>query len=143
MSINRQFSAADLPIINAELAHEQARSGDHENALKVLRDTVDGLARAGLLLGWRVACTHLLIECLMNRGTESDLAEAEAATESLAAAGADSGLGFLDCVVLRARALLARARGDQPAYREYRHRYREVAAAMNYEGHLAKGETMP
>jgi hypothetical protein len=112
-------------------------------ALKVLRDTVDGLANPGLLLGWGVACTHLLVECLINRGTESDLAEAEAATERLAAAGANRHLGFLDCVVLRARALLAQARGDRPAYREYRHRYRETAAALNYEGHLAKAETMP
>ena len=31
----------------------------------------------GLLLGWGVACTNLLVECLMNRGTESDLREAE------------------------------------------------------------------
>ena len=55
MSINRQFSAAELPIINAYLACEQHRHGDHEGALKVLRDTVDGLASAGLLLGWGVA----------------------------------------------------------------------------------------
>jgi class 3 adenylate cyclase len=143
MSINREFSAAELPMINAHLAYEQARDGDHERALNVLRDIVDGLTKAGLLLGWGVACTNLLVGCLLDRGTESDIREAEAATERLAAAGADGHYGFLDCVVLRARALLARARGDESAYREYRHRYRELATAMNYDGHRARAEAMP
>ncbi len=109
----------------------------------MLRDTVDGLVSAGLLLGWGVACTNLLVDCLLSRGTESDVREAEAATERLAAAGADLRYGFLDCVVLRARALLARTIGDESAYREYRHSYRETAAATHYEGHLARAEAMP
>jgi hypothetical protein len=143
MSGNRPFSAAELPIIDAYLAYEQARHGDNDGALKILRDTVDGLAGEGLLLGWGVACTNLLVECLMNRGTDSDLREAEAATERLAAAGAGHSLGFLDCMVLHARALLARAAGDESTYREHRDRYRETAAAIGYEGHLARAEAMP
>jgi hypothetical protein len=142
MSGNRPFSAADRPIIDAYLAYDRARHGDHDAALKVLRDTVDGLVREGLLLGWGVACTNLLVECLMNRGTDSDLREAEAATERLAAAGAGHEFVFLDCVVLHARALLARARGDESTYREFRDRYRETAAAIGYEGHLARAEAM-
>ena len=40
-------------------------------------------------------------------------------------------------------ALLARARGDESTYREFRDRYRETAAAIGYEGHLARVEAMP
>ena len=143
MSINRPFSAADLPIINAHLASEQAHHGDHQGALNVLRDTVDGLAMEGLLLGWGVACTNLLVECLTNRGTEADLREAEAVTEKLAAAGTDRHYAFLDCVVLRARALLARAHGEEAAYRDYRDRYRDMATSLGFEGHMTWAEAMP
>jgi hypothetical protein len=142
MSVSRQFSLADLPIIDAYLAYDRARRGDHEAGLKVLRDTADGLARDGLLTGWGVACTDLLVECLVNRGTEADLCEAEAATNRLAAEGADLRYRFLDCVVLRSRALLARAAGDVSGYREYRDGYRETAAPY-YEGHLARAQAMP
>ena len=49
-------------------------------------------------------------------GTESDVAEAEAAIERLAAAPADDGLVIRDIWLLRMQALLARARGDDTAY---------------------------
>jgi len=143
MSINRPFSAADLPMINAQLAYEQARDGDHQNAFDVLRDTIDGLAMAGVPLGWRVACTNLFVECLINRGAEADLREAEAVTEQLAAAGTDRHYAFLDCVVLRARTLLARAQSDDAAYRDFRDRYRDMATSLGFEGHMQWAEAMP
>jgi hypothetical protein len=143
MSINRQFSIADLPIIDAYLAYGRAREGDHAGALKALRDTIDGLARDGVLLGWGIACTDLLVECLIDRGTEADLREIELATTRLADEAAGLRFGPLDCVVLRARALVARARGDDAAYRDYRDRYRQMAAAMRYQRHLERAEAMP
>ena len=143
MAIIRQFSLADLPIVDAYLAYDQSRRGEYDAGLNVLRRTIDGLERDGVLRGWGIACTNLLVDCLINRGSESDLREAAAATERLAAAGAGRGYGPLDCVVLRARALLSRAVGDESAYVTYRDRYRDTAAAMNYEGHLARAEAMP
>ncbi len=50
-------------------------------------------------------------------GPTSDVAEAEAAIERLAAAPADEGLVIRDIWLLRLRALLARAHGDDAAYR--------------------------
>ena len=45
--------------------------------------------------------------------------EAEAAIERLAVAPADQGLVIRDIWLLRLRALLARAHGDETAYRDF------------------------
>jgi len=42
--------------------------------------------------------------------------------------------------LLRLRTLLARARGDEAGYRDYRDRYRERAESLGYEGHIAIAE---
>ena len=80
--------------------------------------------------------TSFLVEALLARGTESDLAEAEAAIEKLAGTLPGSRWAVKDIFVLRLGALLARARGDEPAYRELRDRYREMANELGYEGHI-------
>ena len=38
---------------------------------------------------------------------------------------------------------LARAQGDDPAYRDYRDRYRAMATSLGFEGHIAWAEAMP
>ena len=45
--------------------------------------------------------------------------------------------------LLRSRALLARAHGDDTAYRDYRDRYRDMAETLGFEGHIAWAEAMP
>jgi hypothetical protein len=40
------------------------------------------------------------------------------------------------------RALLARAHGDEAAYRDYRDRYRDMAKTLGFEGHMSWAETM-
>jgi hypothetical protein len=45
--------------------------------------------------------------------------------------------------VLRIEALLARANGDQAAYRDFRDRYRKTANELGFEGHMAWAEAMP
>jgi hypothetical protein len=64
------------------------------------------------------------------RGADSDMVEAEAAIERLAASPTDEGLTLLDIWVLRVRALLARARGDEAGYLDYHDRYCAMAEAM-------------
>jgi hypothetical protein len=68
--------------------------------------------------------------------------EAEAAIERLAAAPADDGLAIREVTLLRLRALLARAHGDDTAYRHYRDRYRDMATTLGYEGHMEWAEAM-
>jgi adenylate cyclase len=45
--------------------------------------------------------------------------------------------------LLRLRALLARAKGDDTAYRDYRDRYRAMAESLGFEGHMKWAEAMP
>ena len=83
------------------------------------------------------------METLLDRGAESDVAEAEAAIERLAAAPADEGLVIRDIWLLRLRALLARTRGDEAPYCDFRDRYRDMARTLGFEGHIAWAEAMP
>jgi hypothetical protein len=65
------------------------------------------------------------------------------AIERLATAPAAEGLVMPDIWLLRLRALLARAHGDDARYREYRDRYRDMARTLGFEGHIAWAEAMP
>ena len=59
------------------------------------------------------------MELLLDRGTEADVAEAQSAIDRAAKLPPDEGLVLRDITLLRPRALLARARGDDVAYRDY------------------------
>jgi len=83
------------------------------------------------------------VKTLLDRGAESDVAEAEAAIERLAVAPADEGLVIREIWLLRLRALLARAKRDDTTYRDYRDRYRAMATSLGFEGHMKWAEAMP
>ena len=108
-----------------------------------MRAAVDHLFREGRLLEWGVCATGVLVETLLDRGADADVAEAEAAIERLAAAPADDGLAIRDSWLLRLRALLARAGGDAATYAQFRDRYRDMAKKLGFEGHIAWAEAMP
>jgi hypothetical protein len=55
----------------------------------------------------------VLVETLLDRGTDGDVAEAETAIERLAAAPTDDRLAIREIWLLRLRALLARAQGGR------------------------------
>ena len=55
---------------------------------------------------------------------------------------ADEGLVLRDLYLLRLRALLARARGDDVAYRDLVDRYRAMAKSLGFEGHIAMAQAM-
>jgi hypothetical protein len=108
-----------------------------------MRAAADHLFREGRLLFWGIPATGVLVETLLDRGAESDVADAEVAIERLAAAPADEGLVMRDIWLLRLHALLARAHGDEVCYRDYRDRYRDMARTLGFEGHIARAEAMP
>ena len=92
-----------------------------------------------------MACwgTGVLVETLLERGAEGDLAEAQEAIDWLANLPATEGWAMRDITLLRLRALLARAHGDDTAYRDYRDRYRAMATSLGFEGHMEWAEAMP
>jgi len=55
----------------------------------------------------------------------------------------DDGLVAREVWLLRRRALLARAQGDEPAYRNNRDRYRAMATELGFEGHMKWAGAMP
>ncbi len=132
----------DLPIVKVYSARERARRGDRDDAIPLMRAAVDDLFREGQLLAWGVPATGVLVETLLDRSADGDVAEAEAAIERLAAAPTDDGLVVGEVTLLRLRALLARARGDEARYREYRDHYRDMAKTLGFEGHIAWAEAM-
>jgi hypothetical protein len=133
----------DRPIVEIHLARERTRCGDRDDAIPLMRAAVDHLFRDGRLLLWGVAATGVLVETLLDRGADGDVAEAEAAMERLAVAPADEGLVMRDIWLLRLRALLARAHGDEARYRELRDQYRDMAKSLEFEGHINWAEAMP
>ena len=132
----------ELPLVEVFSARESARRGDRDAAIPLMRTAADHSVRERRLLAWSVPVTGVLVETLLDRGARSDLAEAEAAIERLAEAPSDEGLDVRDIWLLRLRALLARARGDEVAYRDYRDRYCAMATSLGFEGHMNWAEAL-
>jgi len=141
--LRRGHNLSELPIVDAYLARERARCGDRDDAIPLMRAAVDHLFSEGQLLGWGIPATGVLVETLVDRGADGDVAEAEAAVERFASAPADEGLVIREILLLRLRALLARARGDTGDYTDLRDRYRDMARTLEFEGHIAWAEAMP
>ena len=66
----------------------------------------------------------------------------QAAIDTLAAVPTDPGFVMHELPLLRMRALLARAHGDEDGYRDYRDRYRKMATDLGFEGHMKWAEAM-
>ena len=130
-----------IPVTDLLAARERARRGDRDAAIPVMRQAVDELHQAEHLF-YGVWGTGVLVETLLERGAEGDLAEAQEAIDRLANLPADQDSAMLEITLLRLRALLARARGDDIAYRDLRDRYRAMAESLGFEGHIAMAKAM-
>ena len=84
----------------------------------------------------------VLVESLLRRGGAKDVQDAQDAMDRLAAVPTDPGFVLHEIWLLRLRALLARAHGDDTAYRDYRDRYRDMARTLGFEGHITWAEAM-
>jgi hypothetical protein len=140
--VRRGHNLADLAIVKVYVARENARRGASDEAIALMRAAVDHMVHQGQLLQWGIPSTGVLVETLLDRGTDDDIVEAAAAIERLAAATADEPLAVRDIWLLRLRALLARAHGDTAAYADFRDRYRGMAKSLGFEGHIAWAEAM-
>jgi hypothetical protein len=138
-----QHHLGDLAVVDAYLAREMARRGDRERAIPLLREANENVVRDGQLLGWGIITTAVLVETLLDRAADGDLAKAQTAIDRLATAPTNDRHALRDIVVLRLRALLARAHGDNAAYADLKDRYRDMAKALGFEGHIAWADAMP
>jgi len=130
-----------VPVAELWATRETARRGDRDTAIPVMRQAVDELHQAGRL-GYGVWGTGVLVETLLERHAEGDVAEAQEAIDRLANLRADHDSAIREITLLRLRALLSRARGDDVANRDLVSRYREMAESLGFEGHIAWAEAM-
>jgi adenylate cyclase len=137
-----RYYLSELPLVETYTARETARRGDRDDAVALIRAAVNDFFDNGQL-PYCVLATGALVETLLARGADGDVHEAETAIDRLATVAADNGFVVRDVMLLRLRALLARARGDEAAYRDYRDRYRDIAKSLGFEGHIAWAEAMP
>lgn len=142
-SVHRRYLLSQLSIAEVYLARERVRRGDGTDAIPLMLATVNRLFGKGLGLGWGLPTTGALVEALLDRVSADDVAEAEAAIERLAGEPAREALAIREVWLLRLRALLARARGEDASYRDFRDRYRAMADRHGYDGHIMWAAALP
>jgi hypothetical protein len=130
-----------VTMADIQIAESKALNGDIDAAIAIAGATVRHLFDCGEVIFLGPAST-VLTESLLRRGTEQDLQVAQTAIDNLAACSTDPGFVLYELPLLRLRALLARARGDDVAYRDLVSRYRALAESLGFEGHLASAKTM-
>ena len=138
MCLHEHWTLSEVPMIDAFIAWEQARRGDLDSAIAALRAAVDDLFDAGQF-AWAIPPTSMFAETLLTRGGEADVQEAETAIERLAAAPMD--VMDREIWVLRLRALLAGARGDEAAQRDFLQQHRAMATKLGRLGHMAMSDS--
>ena len=138
----RQRNLVYATMADIRIAELTAEAGEVQGAIESARSIVDRLFENGEMF-LRGAATAALVESLLRRGSDTDVQEAAAAIERLAAVPTDPGFVLNEIPLLRMRALLAQAHGDETAYRDYRDRYRAMATSLGFEGHMEWAEAMP
>jgi adenylate cyclase len=137
-----EFALLGLQFVDIFIAREQARRGDIDDAIGLAQSVVDCLFDSGRSISMALV-TSVLVEALLQRGDERDFEHARAAINRLASVPTDPGFVLHEITLLRLRALLAHAKGDENSYRDYRVRYRAMATSLGFEGHIAWAEAMP
>ena len=130
-----------VPVTDLWIARNRAEGGDRDAAIAVMRNAVADIYQAETV-GYAVWATCVLVETLLERGSEADLAEAQREIDRLASLPATEGSVVRDITLLRLRVLMARACGDDIAYKDLASRYRAMAESLGFEGHIAWAEAM-
>jgi adenylate cyclase len=122
------------------LAWELLRRGDIEGALELSRAVIEDQVTTGEFL-YRGRATTVLVESLLARGEEADLAEAELAIERLAAVPTEPRYVVFEVALSRLRALLARVRGDESQYRRLLAEHRNLVESCGFEQYIQSTAT--
>ncbi len=129
-----------IPVTDLWASRETARGGDHDAAIPVMRQAVGELRRGYRFYG--IWGTRVLVETLLQRGAEGDLAEAEEAIGWLPNPSTHHTSGMLQVTRLCLDALMAGARGDVAGHHDLAIRYCALAKSLSYEGHIDQATNM-
>lgn len=141
MCRHKRYIQSELPFIESYAALVEARRGDRDAAMAVMRKAVNDMLQAGQF-AYGVSATNVLVETLLDRGADGDITEAQRAIDCLANLRTEEGWVAHTIWLLRMRALLARAHGDAVGYRDYKDRYRAMATSLGFQGHMKWAEAM-
>jgi adenylate cyclase len=141
MALARQFSLIVVQIVDIHTALRKAGIGDVDDAIELARSVIGNLCASGDML-WRGLATSALVEALLRRGDPGDIIEAQAAIDTLAAVRTDPDFVMYTLPLLRLRALLARAQGDEDSFQQFADRYQQMATDLDFPGHIALAEAM-
>lgn len=136
-----QYAMNIVPPVRVLLAAEHADE-DIDGAIEQVRSSTETVFTTGNFSNVE-GCTQTLVQLLLARGTKGDVMEAQSAIERLASAQSEPHCVIGDVMVLRLRAQLALALGNEPAYRELKDRYCALAADHGFEGHITTAAEMP
>ena len=141
VSAAKRFANVTL-VANVLTAMERGRLGDIDEAIELARLVFADLFASGKSI-WSALATAVLVEALLRRGLDTDLREAQDAIGTLASLPTDAGFMLHEIWLLRLRALLAQAHGDEDGYRKLRDSYRQTSKSLGFEAHMEWAEAMP
>jgi class 3 adenylate cyclase len=140
LDILRERIPSLVPVVEMMTVPERATHGDRDAAIAMMRRDVDELHDAGRR-EYAAFGAGMLAEALLERGADGDLVEAQEAIDRITQLRAEGG-AIRDILLLRLRALLAQARGDDVAFKDFASRYRAMAESLGFEGHITWAEAM-
>ena len=139
MFVDEQLTMTLRRMSNIEFARERTRSGDFGGAIDLATTVLARQFETGEMV-FRGPATAVLVEALLSRGSATDINDAELAVDRLAAVPTEPGFVLHELPLLRLRALLARAHGDEPGHQRFLERFRARAHEADFEGCLAQAE---
>ena len=83
MALEQRYNLSVATLVDVHFAPEKARVRDVADAISQSRTAVNGFSETGDKL-WAGYSTNVLVEALLQRGTEADLLDAQAAVDRLA-----------------------------------------------------------
>ncbi len=115
---------------NSRRRHSPRHAQNADGRSRWLIDTIGPAVDSALLAGdmfWLGHAFTVLVEALVHRGTDADLHAAQSAIDRLQAIPVETTFVLHEVQLLRMRALMAQAHGDDTGYRSYVDRYRTRA----------------
>ena len=138
--LHERFSHSMLGAIDTITAEMMTKAGDLDGAIALLDAVFDNnLWNSGE--GMWALTTGVLVDALLARGADGDLERAEAAVDRMAEFPI-ARMTAMAMQELRMRAVIARAKGDEKAYRALADEYLAKATSFGFHGHAAAARAM-